>query len=63
VLTGADTLTTFDTTTFTPVPYSCGLDDQFMPMLIVSGTQPDVLYCTGAGNLEPNGTVSVITFA
>jgi len=39
VLTGADTLTTFDTTTFAPVPYSCGLDDQFMPMLIVPGTQ------------------------
>jgi hypothetical protein len=60
MLTGTDTLTAFDTTTFAAVPYSCGVNGQFTPLLIVSGAQPDVLYCTGA-NMQSNGTVSIVT--
>jgi hypothetical protein len=60
MLTAADTLTAFDTATFAAVPYSCGRKGQFTPLLVATGTQPDVLYCTGA-NRYANDTVSVLT--
>jgi hypothetical protein len=61
MLTAADTLTAFDTATFAAsVPYSCGRDGQFTPLLLATGTQPDVLYCTGA-NRYANDNVSVLT--
>lgn len=60
VLTGADTLTAFDTTTFGTEQYTCGLNSDFNPILIVSGAQSNVLYSTGH-NEYTNDTVSILT--
>ena len=56
LLTGADTVTTFDTATFAATPYPCGLDGDFAPLVMVSGAQPKLLYSTAGGD-----TVSIIT--
>jgi hypothetical protein len=60
MLTAADVLTAYDTTAFTAVPYSCGINGQFTPLVIASGAQPAVLYSTG-GNGQRDGTVSIVT--
>jgi hypothetical protein len=58
---GMETLAAFDTTKFAATRYSCGVNDQFAPLVVVSGTQPGVLYCTGWDFLGTNDTVYIVT--
>jgi hypothetical protein len=62
LVTGADVLTAFDTTSFAMTPYYCGDNNQFTPLLIAFGAQPGVFYATGSSGYS-NGTVWVITIS
>ena len=62
LLTNVDVLTAFDTATYHAVPYYCGVNGQFTPLQIVSGSTPNVLYSTG-NNQRTTAIVSVISLA
>ncbi len=59
MLTAIDVLTAYDTGTFEAVPYECGVDGQFTPVVVASGAQPNVLYSTG-NNAYTTGTLSIV---
>jgi hypothetical protein len=60
MLTGADTLTAFDATTFDTQHYTCGRNGDFNPILIASGAESNVLYTTGHSEYT-NDVVSILT--